>query len=128
MGADLIVTALAAETNKTLDWDQVDNALAGMTLRQLNDGLDYAVGDTYDTEDEARAEVRRIFKELKETLEEEPRDLTTLHVRGLTLYVSGGMSWGDMPTDASMVLDNASQFDPVLQAVGFCTDWWEEAS
>lgn len=126
MGADIIVATLAIEKGATLDWSQVDHALEGMTLRQLNEGLDYAVGDTYDTVEEAREEVQEIFKALRETLESFPRDLTSLHVRGLELYISGGMSWGDMPTESCEVLDRAVHFDPVLRAVGFCTDWWED--
>jgi hypothetical protein len=128
MGADIIIATLAQERERSLDWDQVDHALEGMTLSQLNEGLDYATGDTYHDVAEARKEVRRIFAELKEIIEDFPRDLTTLHVRGLKLYVSGGMSWGDMPTDSSTVLDAAVHFDPVLKAVGFVTDWWEDPS
>jgi hypothetical protein len=124
MGADLIINTLAVERGRELDWSQVEPALAAMSDEAVAKTLDEA-GIYEDETGDPRESVRTIFKDLKRILEHEPRDLTWLVVRDLLLYQSGGMSWGDAPTDSSTVLYEASCFESILEAVGFCTNWWE---
>lgn len=71
-----------------------------------HDGLDY------DTEEEARADLDLAVTELIEL--DGLRDVSTWRPEGSYRYlITGGLSWGDHPTESAATIDKISQCLPV---------------
>lgn len=124
MGADFLVAALVHDRDVTLNWDAVPEAVSNLSEEALVNGLGGAYGEAPEALSTARAQVRDLFGDLRNLLEGEhsPRDVTSIEVRGATVILSGGMSWGDEPTDTFALLCNVGYFPTVLAAVGFESD------
>lgn len=55
------------------------------------------------TEEEAREVMKKIIEDFFECLNF--RDVGTIEHKGDTIYISGGMSWGDTPTDSCSTIN-----------------------
>lgn len=119
MGADFIVASLVHDKDATLNWDALPAAVDALTEDQLVYGLEGAFGEVPEANSTARAQVRDLFGDLRNTLDDEPRDVGHIDVRGATVILSGGMSWGDGPTDSFDLFANCGYFPTVLAAIGF---------
>lgn len=65
---------------------------------------------------------RKIVDALEEALDS--RETASIDVAGYRLYISGGLSWGDVPTDAADAIWNAYHIPAaVLRAMGFIPDY-----
>ena len=51
-----------------------------------------------------REDIIALFELLRETNEGKRRDTTWIYHKGDKIYFSGGMTWGDMPTEASVII------------------------
>lgn len=124
MGADLLTTFLWCKKDEDgeplLDWD-AGRAVAG-TVREDKFPLELDSGDVIQDQEGLTEVLLERLEKLKESLtwgrEVEVREFET----GLLLFVTGGMSWGDSPTDAYSIwgdfwdLPGGGQ---ILAAVGF---------
>lgn len=114
--------ALAAVTNVGLFDDLLE-----YDLQDLIDGFDPAVhlgAEVAPSLTVAVAAGRHIIDRLEVALTGS-RETTWLTVGGYKLYLSGGLSWGDEPTDDSSVIQNANRWLPesVFLAMGFVLDF-----
>lgn len=125
MGADMISISLIAEEGATLRWDYVEEAIAELDDDQLGEvSLDLAYAG-YDAEvaEEVKDEARAAFQELAEIIrDEQTRDVNSWTFRGATLWVTGGLSWGDSPTESYDVFERVWRFPSVLKAIGFIVE------
>ncbi len=95
MGADMTIAICARH---------VDRDVAEARLRTLDNaviGAAYNYGD--DIEDDDTDYVARAIEDL-DWVYEDRRATTLLYIDGKYYVVSGGMSWGDVPTDAYVPL------------------------
>ena len=91
MGADLIL----AHLDVTELWDDPDRART-----ELHRRCD-AAGEPPDWYDgDADGWRGRLREHVEVILDGSARDLTTIEVAGRTILLTGGMSWGDSPTEA----------------------------
>lgn len=144
MAADMLTAALARPatlSDKPLDFDGARQYVK----RRINSGLPVLDSDDYETDleqiledfdpeihleeddaprpDVAERAALKIIDELEETLTHPDREINTFVIGGYQLYVTGGMSWGDPPTDAATVFWNAMVLhDHVLGWIGFVPD------
>ena len=118
MGADLIIAATTLRTGRKPDWDAAERFIATLTLDQIDDDFTGTYDDMEDDE-EMRAFLRSALAAFKEIIEGDcPRDFTWIDGFGHTIYVSGGMSWGDSPGDTFDLICDLTGAG-VLKAAGF---------
>ncbi len=101
MGADMALSVCARH---------VDYHVAEARLKTLSNaviGAAYNYGDEIDDDDQADYLAQAIYD--LELLYSDSREITVLRIEGKDYVCSGGMSWGDYPTDACRPLDVISE-------------------
>lgn len=130
MGADLILLHLwtTRDIYSQMDWVAAERAIQDL---QLEDCEDLVSGQFYDLEDltidndnedailqEVKNNVRLRVEDLKSIIKGEmPRDVDVCKMGPVTAVITGGMSWGDDPTDTFTELSSIPY--KVLAAAGF---------
>ncbi len=119
MGADLLITALVVDENRELDYEAADRAIAAL------DAPDILEPDFFDKDpdepeglEQIRALLRADLRELREAIEGY-FEIALVHIRGATVYLTGGMTWGDGPTEVWDVIARLRAVRGVLRAAGF---------
>lgn len=130
MGADMIATAMLLpvdENGHLLDdattHDLFTTALVDCDESALDRAIEYLdeALDDPDLGEPLKDHVRGLLQEAIDRLfgpnADCVRELTTLWVRGMPMLVTGGMSWGDSPTEALELVSllNAANLIPELQ-------------
>ncbi len=120
MGADLILAALVIDNQREPDFKAGHRAIERLTAKDLE------VPDEFIDEDPETPEgLGRIRAVLAADLDElqcsldESREVDLIDVRGATVYLTGGMSYGDSPTDLFETITRLRAAKGVLRAVGF---------
>ncbi len=140
MGADMLIAAIAVRSDRTvpLTFDHGRRAVDAVTdadafefddpesdLEALIDRFDPDTdldADGSPTIGAARRAGQRIVDELEEALDGD--EVASIVAAGYRIYLSGGMSWGDRPTDAADTIWNAHKLpEPVLVSIGFVPDY-----
>jgi hypothetical protein len=110
MGNDLLIATLAIEKEKSPDWDAAYEHVQCLTKEQiegLEEAFDQWAGETpvdadgeLDVE-EMREQLHNLVGDVKAAVESESRHTfgTDYIVPGWTVYLTGGDSWGDAPTE-----------------------------
>jgi hypothetical protein len=111
---DKITKAVEAVSDKdVLDYNE---DYLHMELPDLGD-MDMAYGEGAELEAMATLVRADILDACFEVLEhvDNPRDMASISFPGLgyRVLMTGGMSWGDNPTESSNYLDKLSNFDPL---------------
>jgi len=110
MGADLLI--------HTLMWDK---------KRKLDFKAGHRVIDEMDDDDSLNAEcvckedLHAALKDVEDSLDGS-RDAFTFDLLHLNVFITGGMSWGDSPTETYNSVQNLVSFPQVLDAVGINLD------
>ncbi len=136
MGADMIVSTLWLPDGVEPDWEAAEKAAAEFTCpaegfppdSNLHGSLieDVLLGDFDHHEaktDRARKEIvdgliGGALKVVKAGVNGERRDLTWSQFAGWTVYITGGLSWGDTPTDCCEAITTLQETG-ILDAAGF---------
>ena len=136
MGADMMLAAIALRRGAQPDYaagvkflESVDFTNEDLLTRLIDDGgLDE--NEPYFDED-GKPQVEEIRKYMVETVNEfhhilGSRSVTAMDIRDLTMFFTGGMSWGDMP-DEAYVFWRLGVVPGLLDVMNFVEDWYEEA-
>lgn len=131
MGNDLLIATLAIETGKTPDFDAARSRVRGMDDEGLAQALDRLRGD-YELDDDGNLDRAKAIEEMlalvdavSEATMSEHRHLycTPYIVPGWTVWVTGGDSWGDSPSEEfdlfATFLDAGFPGETLAQAAGF---------
>ena len=114
MGADLLITYVAFDTDEDTDArcnaekQKIKDADLKAMKPNVDEFLDAIGGETTEDYEDADGDweygVREmmigVIEDLYTTIEQEPRDLAWIVRPTETIYLSGGMSWGDSPGDS----------------------------
>lgn len=132
MGADLLMAALWKKADTELNFDAGIAAIETLTLSQLIEYVDFACPFERASEEEESDEqwAREIRERIKGQVEElrgvaDPkvriRDFTDLVSPDgqYEVWLSGGMSWGESPTELFDVFNELGCLPSVLEAIGF---------
>lgn len=146
MGADMLIYTLAWKDSVKLDWAAGARWLDELTIEQLNAAvreptcgfdLEEAVKDAVGAVEvdgpaadwqsaviEVRKQLHALLRDLKDRFDNNYRDVATLAFGEWRLLVTGGMSWGDVPSDTAELIDDLTSDwwplgDQLLEAVGF---------
>lgn len=119
MGADMLIAALVLPVGRRPDFAaahrDVDTvAAADVAVRGEFHDLDL---DTEQGLQALRADLHRRLDELEQALD--GREFNWITVRGANVYVTGGLSWGDSPTQAFKVVNRLRAVGGVLATAGF---------
>lgn len=132
MGADLILCYVAVKRNQPLDWTHVRETFSkyaadvykGETTT-LDSGEWEMFTEDLDPDEEIEVRLRELeekvyvlIEELKDFIEGDSRDTTSFSVGEYNIYVTGGMSWGDSPSDT---------YDAINFLFNFPNSVWQEA-
>lgn len=100
MGADLILTA--CELPIPLDADLLRSRVAELDDERLAYVYDMVLGERVDDEreDDWQNAVRELILQGIECAVGSLRDCTIIEVHGIRILITGGMTWGDTPTDS----------------------------
>jgi hypothetical protein len=113
MGADLCVEVLTWDPKRKLNWK------AGKKyIKSLKYDEDGTTGDFGFTKDELLSHLETI----REAAEERVRDSVVMRIAHLNVLLTGGMSWGDDPSNTYRSITNLNDIDGILDAVGFDKD------
>ena len=103
MGADLILSFLYIEKDKQPNWEAGKKALAGLL----------------ENEDEDPLPTEKDIEDLFNAWADKYRDAVLVNIGEYAVLISGGMSWGDDPTDTYAVIDRVANYPQVYEAMGF---------
>lgn len=129
MGADLILAHIwTTKPDSELDWDAARSAIEALTVDDVDSESHYSWNDAeVPTDDEeflskkVRPGVRNDLEEFKSlwqaSLSNLPRDADMCTMGPVRALITGGMSWGDSPTETWDLLSRLP--DSVLKAIGF---------
>lgn len=102
MGMSMPIAALPIPDGVTPAWGALHEALDAMSDEQLaaleHDYLYFLEGEELDAES-MRARLRQVAATVQGAIEGGSRELNELRVPGWRIYVTGGASWGDPPTE-----------------------------
>ncbi len=136
MSADMMAATLWIRQNTKPDWRAAENALADFTCPKdgfpadsplsghwLEDEiLDEYTGKEANTETKCKAIVDEILagalKVVRQAVEGERRDTTYVIHAGWIVYISGGFSSGEVPTDTAEAIYKIGETG-ILEAAGF---------
>lgn len=120
MGADLLITALIIKTGRTPDFDAAHKTIDSLDSGHVEIPDEFWEHDpeTDDGIDAIRAQLREALNELEAALQCS-RELGWLQVRGADVYVTGGLSSGDPPTQLFETFSRLLAVPTVLSAAGF---------
>lgn len=128
MGADLCTWYLWKDKDRILDWDAGREKLKEMALSLLDE-------DQRDDEETLDATILGEsscynYAELEQALEEAHvivegsprRDTSHITFAHLDIWETGGMSWGDDPTDTYSIFQRVCDVPEVLEVIGLNQD------
>ena len=136
MGACLMLTCAVIDDEKTPDWEAAELHIENMTVDEFDDSpvlLDQFDPDLVSYHEDAenddetseklnveplRDRLRADVREFREALDGERTDIDYLLVRGAKVWVTGGVSWGDQPSELSSPMHRL-HLAGVLAAAGF---------
>jgi hypothetical protein len=96
MGADMFISALATRRGTDLDWDAAEPAIRALDRQELERIADeLGWGDDGDV----AAQLRAAVQAAREALTGGSRELDVLEFGTWDIYLTGGLSTGDTPTD-----------------------------
>src|SRR3989338_7166238 len=102
MGADLVVAYFGIKKEQDLQQakEKMMSIVDELSKEDFSDYFDSIYSDDIENIDldEAREEAKEVIERTFETLDY--RDVTSIEHKGDIIYLSGGMSWGDSPTDS----------------------------
>ena len=116
MGADMCISALACPFGTVLDWAAGRAAIDELSAERIADLVDEFGLD----EGNGRETLRSAFVRTREAITDWNRETTSVEFGDWTIYLTGGLSTGDAPTDLYYefwMLDYAG----IAKAIGF--DW-----
>lgn len=120
MGADMLIASLVIGEGQRPEFKAAHRAVDALTAAEVVEAEEFC-----DLPDLATSEgLRTLREDLHLRLDEleralDSREFTWTSVRGATVYVTGGLSWGESPTEAFDVVDRLRAVRGVLAAAGF---------
>lgn len=120
MGADLLLTWVGLEEGREPDFEAARTRINELTDSELETAAreHFAWDENSGIADVATSMHAEVNK-LEKLWIGGSREVARLKVRGADLLFTGGMSWGDGPTDAFEVIEKVMAIPGALEAAGF---------
>ena len=120
MSADLIIHTLIVDERREIDFKAARRAIEHLGPEDVEDLDEFDCVDPAEPErlQEVREQLYRDLQGLQDAIANWI-DISELRVRGAIVYISGGMSHGDAPTEVCDVISRLRAVRGVLEAAGF---------
>jgi hypothetical protein len=122
MGADLLLTTLVWDKDRKLNWKAGHTAIDAL---QTYDDENHEPSENghleCDTPELTKEELHDLLDNVKQATEDNFRDASIMFIGHLNILYSGGMSWGDSPSEIYDAINTVSEFSSVTEAVGLDT-------
>ena len=127
MGADMVVNYVTIQKNRKPNWAKATKAINKLSKTPLNKWPKAFLADQFDDENpegETSAENAKVLENdlqaIKNGWDNSHRCFVNLLIDRKRVLLTGGMSWGDTPTDAYVALTHLGNAG-ITKAAGF--DW-----
>jgi hypothetical protein len=120
MGADMLIASLVIPSGAQPDFAAAHRrveAVIAADIDEPDEFLDLPDPGTPEGLLALREDLHRCLTELEDALV--GREFTWTEVRDAKVYLTGGLSWGDSPTEAFELVDRLRAVRGVLAAAGF---------
>jgi hypothetical protein len=120
MGAEMLIACLAIDEDLHPDFAAAHRAVdvvISSDIEERDEFLDLPDPDTRDGLSALHQDLHRCLTELEQALS--GREFTCMALRGANVYVTGGFSWGDSPTEAFVLVNRLRAVRGVLAAAEF---------
>lgn len=120
MGAEMLISALAIDAGRVPDFGAARDAIEELRSEQIEVPEEFWDLDPDNEEDLAaiREQLHSSLAELDSALGRS-RELTWLALRGICVYLTGGLSSGDAPTELFADFTRLQAAPVILSAAGF---------
>lgn len=130
MGEDFCYCALTSLPGQKLNWNagfkklkelayrEYKGAWASGAVEEIEDECDYPIVCESGI-DRKLCEMEAALEDVKEAVAGNRRDCGSESIGGVDILVSGGMTWGDDPTDTYTSISKLEDCGGILEAVGF---------
>jgi len=115
MGEDLCLNILTWDRNRKLDWKAGKKCIDSLEADETGE-VKGTEGNTY-----TKKQLHIMLSNVYQASKDGRRDTTVIHLLHLNILVTGGMSWGDDPTDTFTSICSLNEFE-ILNVVGFNMD------
>jgi hypothetical protein len=123
MGADFIFTTIIINEDKNiknLEGQLLDKCRA-LTIKDFTDTDTSVIADTLDL-DVTPKTLPNIIERFEDIIDDafkamDGREANYMTFMGYKIYLTGGLSWGDVPTDAFLCFDNFNSLPECLHAL-----------
>ena len=125
MGADFLVDYLWIKQPHTPNWLAAKEEIELLSDKQLADWCENYFWSLFiedPASDAIRSELFALNSEIEEIWLNVPRDCLILDVGPYAILITGGMSWGDEPTESYTTIAKWSALPLVPNAAGFYKD------
>jgi hypothetical protein len=113
MGADMLVNLVYHEDGKKLNWKAGHKEIDRL-IKVWGDTLP----DAFSWMEDPKDELHSMLTELQGAVESEHREICQLDFPPYLVYLTGGMSWGDNPSEIYQSFQTLAEEDSILAAVG----------
>ena len=115
MGADFCCEILTWDCERKLNWN------AG---KKLINSLEYDDKQEIDFNGytATKDELLGFLQDIKEASENNRRDTSVLNILNLNMMITGGVTWGDNPSDTYSAISNLNNVNNLFETIGFNKD------
>jgi hypothetical protein len=119
MGADMCVAYLVCRKGRKLDWPAGKRVIKNLKYDEENEDTAPVVTAASDQQ-YTQIQLLEFLVDVKNACAGSRRDSDCLEIAGNEILITGGMSWGDAPSDLYQSICNLDDVSgDILEAVGF---------
>jgi hypothetical protein len=113
MGSDFTVSVIAIKNGDELAYkDRVINGINELTDSWLTDNFDELYPITLNESKSLKPQLIELVNRVWEAFNS--RNVAWYELNGSTLYIAGGLTWGDDPTDEYSLFDQFNRLNDIL--------------
>jgi hypothetical protein len=121
MGADMLVEVLSWDKDQKLDWEAGIKYLNGLDDEVIEKNEDLPPGSDKES-------ILSSLKLVRQAVEGDLREAVILHFGNLKILLTGGMSWGDSPSELYDDMYDMECIAGLFDAIGFNQDEFDYKS
>lgn len=115
MGADFCCEILTWDKKRKLNWNAGKKLINSLEYDD-NQEIDF---NGYTT---TKDELLGFLKDIKEASENNRRDTSVLNILNLNMMITGGVTWGDDPSDTYSAISGLNNVNNLFETIGFNKD------
>lgn len=119
MGMDLLVSTLVIDHGRDPDWKAMHEFLSTVPADVLNSTEEFQMLHEDENEEDYRSKLDSDITMIEQAYNGEYRMSFVMHIRDADVFITGGGSWGESPTDEFDAVNRLDQVPGLIAAGGF---------